>query len=125
MDIQFSSAHPAKIFQAFADNVNASITDDTFSISGSLGKGHPRQTELEDGLFLTIFDYQLSTQINATRIAVDENEFFPIICWLSSDSIEKKQMETQKKWIKIAGMVYFFHHQKSIRNILFLPIAGM
>ena len=112
MDIQFSSSHPKNIFESFANNVNATIIDNAFSISGNLGEGNARQLELEDGLFLTIFDYQLTTQINATRIAVDENEFFPIICWLSSDSIEQKTDGDTKKVDKNSGYGIFFPSPK-------------
>jgi len=90
MKIKFSSTSGLKFFQAFANQFEAEVVGNTFTLPKHIGKGSGKFLKIEEELSLFAYDMQLNTSSILKRKGVSESKFFPIICWFSYDKIEQE-----------------------------------
>jgi len=90
MKIEYSATNAIDFFQRFAEQFDAEVEGNTFSLPAHIGSGNGIFFEIEDGLSFFIYDLQLNTSSRLKRRGVNKSEYFPIICWFSYEKIEQE-----------------------------------
>ena len=98
MKIEYSATNAIDFFQRFAEQFDAEVEGNTFSLPAHIGNGDGIFFEIEEGLSFFIYDLQLNTSSTLQRKGVNESEYFPIICWFSYEKIEQ-ETDGAKKFI--------------------------
>jgi len=120
MKIEFSATNAVDFFTTFAEQFEAEVEGNTFSLPAHVGIGKGVFIEIEDGLSFFVYDLQLNTPLKALRKAVPKSNYFPIICWFSYDKIEQ-ETDGEKKIISKDSPYGIFFPSPNIESNYSIP----
>ena len=96
MKIEFSATNAIDFFKRFAEQFDAEVEGNKFTLSPHIGQGNGIFFVIEEGLSFFIYDLQLHTSSTLHRKGVNKLEYFPIICWFSYEKIEQETSSEKK-----------------------------
>jgi len=120
MKIEFSPTNAIDFFQIFAEQLEAEIEGNTFSLPAHIGNGNGRFFKIEDDLSFFVYDLQLNTTLTAQKKAVNKSKYYPIICWFSYEKIEQ-ETDGEKKLISKDSPYSIFFPSPNIESSYLIP----